>query len=101
MAAFSFATARASDEMSVPTPRAAGRSLSTASRIAPEPVPRSIIWNASPCEKAARATSMMVSVSGRGLSTSGVTFSMIFQNPLRPRMRDTGSRRSRRSIMAS
>ena len=69
--------------------------------MAPEPVPRSITLNRSCGAKASRATSMMVSVSGRGLSTSGVTFSMIFQKPLRPRMRDTGSRRSRRSIMAS
>ena len=51
--------------------------------------------------KASRATSIRVSVSGRGLRTSGVTFSMIFQKPFLPTMRDTGSRFSRRSTMAS
>ena len=72
-----------------------------ASSMAPEPVPRSIIWKARSGGKANRTTSRMASVSGRGLSTSGVTLSMIFQKPLRPRMRDTGSRVSRRSIIAS
>ncbi|MNT71752.1 hypothetical protein D3C72_2102750 [compost metagenome] len=42
LAAFSRATARASVEMSVPTPRAPGRSIRVASRMAPEPVPRSM-----------------------------------------------------------
>ena len=56
---------------------------------------------ASVLPKASMATSIRVSVSGRGLRTSGVTFSMIFQNPFLPTMRDTGSRLSRRSTMAS
>ncbi|MNG39412.1 hypothetical protein D3C84_1274860 [compost metagenome] len=47
--------------------------------------------------KASMTTSRMASVSGRGLSTSGVTFSMIFQKPFLPRMRETGSRFRRRS----
>ena len=41
--------------------------------------------------------SRRVSLSGRGVSTSGVTRSMIFQKPLTPRMWLIGSRRARRS----
>ena len=76
---------------------AAGRSARIASRMAPEPTPRSSTDHRACSGKAFSATSTTVSVSGRGVSTSGVTRSMIFQKPLRPRMWLTGSRFSPRA----
>ena len=65
--------------------------------IAPEPTPRSSTVRGSYSGQSRRAASTTVSVSGRGVSTCGVTLSMIFQKPLRPRMWLTGSRAMRRS----
>ena len=83
-------------------PVAFGISLSSASSSAPEPVPMSSMRKrlaaaSRRAERASSAASTTVSVSGRGTSTSGVRPSGRLQNSLRPRMRATGSRLSRRA----
>src|SRR5580704_475186 len=82
-------------------PNAAGSSDNSASRIAPEPVPRSAMRSARSRATTASAASTTVSVSGRGTSTSAVTASGRLQNSLPPRMRATGSWASRRPSTAS
>ena len=103
--AFACATSKAAALISLPVPTALGSSLSSASSSAPDPVPISRMRNFSVC-KASRTTassvaSITVSVSGRGTSTAGLTCRLRLQNSLRPKIRATGSRLSRRSPNAS
>ncbi len=91
--------------ISVPMPHALGSSESSASSSAPAPVPRSTMRSArdfrSSQSSAASAASTTVSVSGRGSRVSALTLSGSPQNSLRPRMRATGSRASRRAESAA
>ena len=66
---------------------------------APEPTPKSTMRRASPrrAAKAASAASTIVSVSGRGSSTSGEIAKLRPQNSRRPTMRDSGSPAARRA----
>ena len=104
-AALVWAVCRAADEMSVPNPCAFGSSDNSASKIAPEPVPRSAIRNwrssAPPARNNSSASSTTVSVSGRGTSVAAESFSGSPQNSLWPRMRATGSPRRRRCAKSS
>ena len=89
--------------MSVPTPARWAIRVSIASNSAPEPVPMSrtrSVLHARARRAASSALSTTVSVSGRGTSTAGVTRKGRLQNSLRPRMRATGSRASRRAASA-
>ena len=96
------ASASASALRSTPTPVAAGSSESRAISRQPEPVPRSrirsgarrsLIW--------ASAASTTVSLSGRGISTAGVTWKARLQNSRSPRMYAIGSRALRRRTSSS
>ena len=91
--------------MSVPNPCAAGNSDSSASRIAPEPVPRSAMRNgrlrSPPARSSSSASSTTVSVSGRGTSVAGESCSGSPQNSFSPRMRATGSPARRRRAKSS
>ncbi len=98
--ALSRAVRSAATLMSVPTPNAFGNSDNSASRIAPEPVPRSAMRSGEsrldPARKISSAASTTVSVSGRGTSVAGESRSGKPQNSLRPRIRATGSPAMRR-----
>ena len=91
--------------MSVPNPCAAGNSDNSASRIAPEPVPRSAMRNGRSRSPSARssssASSTTVSVSGRGTSVADESCSGRPQNSFSPRMRATGSPARRRRANSS
>ncbi len=101
-AALRRATSRAAAETSVATTRACGNSCASATARQPEPVPTSAIAQRC-CERAiahcsfAKATSMTCSVSGRGISTSGVTSNSRPQNSCRPVRYWVGSPAARRS----
>ena len=86
MAALALAVCSAADEMSVPKPWALGSSDSSASKMAPEPVPRSAMrnlrLNAPPPRNNSSASSTTVSVSGRGTSVAAESFSDSPQNSL-------------------
>ena len=112
-AALACATCSAAALMSVPNPRASGSSRSNASRIAPEPVPRSAIrhewflgrflgpFAAGLARSISSASSTTVSVSGRGTNVSAESLSGNPQNSLMPRMRATGSPPRRRRTKSS
>ena len=103
--ALSRAIASAAALISVPMPKALGNSLRSASRIAPQPVPRSAMRqerDRGPClSSAASAASTTVSVSGRGTSVASLTRSRSVQNSLVPVIRATGSSPSRRRASAA
>ena len=65
------------------TTRRSGRSVFSASAIAPEPVPTSTTRAPSGNPSAASTTN---SVSGRGISTRGSTARSIVRKPFEPRM---------------
>ena len=91
--------------MSTPRPRAFGKACNRATRIAPVPVPKSRISSGAVSRPSSRKTwiaaSTNVSVSGRGSRVAGDISRSRSMNPRRPRMRETGSRRRRRSRHAS
>ena len=91
--------------MSVPNPCAAGNSDNSASRIAPEPVPRSAMRSGRsrlpPARNSSSASSTTVSVSGRGTSVADESCKGSPQNSFSPRMRATGSPARRRRAKAS
>ena len=99
------AVCKAPSEMSVPNPCAAGNSDSSASRIAPEPVPRSAMRNGRsrfpPARNSSSASSTTVSVSGRGTSVADESCSGSPQNSFSPMMRATGSAARRRPANSS
>ena len=99
------AVCKAAAEMSVPNPCAAGNSDNSASRIAPEPVPRSAMRNgrsrSPPARNSSSASSTTVSVSGRGTSVADESCSGSPQNSFSPRMRATGSPARRRRANSS
>jgi len=76
--AFARAVPSAFSETSVATTAHAGRSLASASAMAPEPVPRSAM-RAGPLGPRTRARSTRSSVSGRGTRTAGFTASLKVQ----------------------
>ena len=86
-------------------PAPSGNSDSSASRIAPEPVPRSAMRNGRSRPPSARnnssASSTTVSVSGRGTSVAAESCSGSPQNSFSPRMRATGSPARRRRAKSS
>ena len=87
---FSRATARASVEMSHASTMARGSLRLSAIAMQPLPVPRSIRRKGSlPCSLATQ--SMSSAVSGRGMSTAGLTLNSIPQNGVRPSMYCSGS----------
>ncbi len=104
--AFRAAIESASGEMSVAITLAAGNSLARHTARHPLPVPTSTIKGRPSSSRPARfrharASSTMISVSGRGASTSGPTSNSRPQNSRRRVMADIGSRRSRRDTTDS
>ena len=99
--ALSRATDSAASERSVAVSAAFGRSCANASAIAPEPVPRSSTRTARSPGSFDNANSTSVSVSGRGINTSGVTDSMSPQNSREPVRYATGSPARRRRHSAA
>ncbi len=70
-----------------------------ASAIAPEPVPRSRIAQSGLRAAASSAAATRISVSGRGISTAGITSNSSEKNSLRPRIYAIGSRAARRATI--
>ena len=90
------ATARAPPERSNAYTVAPGRSQAIATAMQPDPVPTSAIIGSSHSATARSASSTRSSVSGLGISTSGVTAMSRPRNSCVPRMYWSGSRAARR-----
>ncbi len=82
---FSFAMAIASAEISIAKTFAAGSLFAMAIAMHPEPVPISRIQG-KPVLSFARIHSTSSSVSGRGISTEGLTLNLIPKNSVSPRI---------------
>ena len=101
VAALPRATSSACALRSLATTCACGRSWAMASAIAPLPVPRSAMRHAACCGMRASASSTSRSVSGRGISVSGVTARSKRQKLRRPIRYATGSPAARRATSPS
>ena len=97
------ATSAAAAEISTPRPRALTNSRSSAQSSAPDPTPRSRTRSSSRrlSAKSATAASTIVSVSGRGSSTSGEIVSARPQNSRLPTIFDRGSPETRLTANSS